>query len=287
MSWWGTLAGGAFGFMVSGPIGALVGAAVGYRLDSSLKNRADDTDELRRGDPARVQTAFFVGTFSVLGYMAKADGVVTDDEIRMAELIMTDMELDAEQRQAAIDLFNQGKHPDFEFDAVMEQLRVELSRRRDLMRAFIEMQLQVALADGAYHAAEQKVIRRISGHLHLGPEELSRIERFVSAWRDARREWGRQRADGADHWGNSGNRSSQDRAAQTPQNKLALAYELLGVAAADNDATVKRAYRRLTSQHHPDKLVAKGLPEEMMKAATEKTQAIREAYETIMAARKT
>ena len=62
---------------------------------------------------------------------------------------------------------------------------------------------------------------------------------------------------------------------------LSEAYQLLGIDKnADKNAT-KRAYRKLMSQHHPDKLVAKGLPPEMIKIATEKTQSIKAAYELV------
>jgi DnaJ like chaperone protein len=72
-----------------------------------------------------------------------------------------------------------------------------------------------------------------------------------------------------------------------PAKRSALdhAYAILGVEREATDAEVKRAYRRLLSRHHPDKLVSKGLPEEMMKLAAEKTHEIRQAYETITRAR--
>ena len=69
------------------------------------------------------------------------------------------------------------------------------------------------------------------------------------------------------------------------QVSLQDAYLLLGISASVSNAEVKRAYRKLMSQHHPDKLIAKGLPEEMLKLATEKTQNIKAAYESICAAR--
>ena len=62
-------------------------------------------------------------------------------------------------------------------------------------------------------------------------------------------------------------------------------YALLELNASATDADLKRAYRRLMSRHHPDKLIARGLPEEMVKVATEQTQAIKAAYERIKAAR--
>jgi len=78
-------------------------------------------------------------------------------------------------------------------------------------------------------------------------------------------------------------RSSGKRSATSNNSALSLrgAYTALGVDPSDDKATVKRAYRRLMSQHHPDKLVSKGLPEEMIKLATDKTQHIQKAYEKI------
>ncbi|KZZ15482.1 hypothetical protein A3751_17250 [Oleiphilus sp. HI0080] len=69
--------------------------------------------------------------------------------------------------------------------------------------------------------------------------------------------------------------------AQNSASQLEEAYDVLGLEKECSDQELKRAYRRLMSQHHPDKLVAKGLPEEMMKLATEKTQQIKEAYELV------
>ncbi len=51
------------------------------------------------------------------------------------------------------------------------------------------------------------------------------------------------------------------------------------------NAEVKRSYRRLMSQNHPDKLVARGLPESMLEVAKQKTQAIQAAFERIRESR--
>jgi DnaJ like chaperone protein len=56
---------------------------------------------------------------------------------------------------------------------------------------------------------------------------------------------------------------------------------ILGADKNLTDKELKRAYRRLLAQHHPDKLVAKGLPDEMIKLANDKTQEIISAYELI------
>ncbi|MDX1594068.1 MAG: co-chaperone DjlA [Gammaproteobacteria bacterium] len=259
MSWWGKVIGGAFGFMLGGPLGAVLGAAFGHQFDKGLKGL--DTERLSPGDTERVQLAFFTATFSVMGHMAKADGQVTRDEIALAEAVMARMDLAPQMRKAAIKLFDQGKKDDFPLDDVLDQFRQETQRRRNLLRMFLEIQLQAALADGTLHAAERRVLERVCDRLGLARAELDALEAMFRA------EFHHQRT----------------RPTQRPV--LADAYAILGVDEKASDAEIKRAYRRLMSQHHPDKLVAKGLPEEMMKVATQKTHEIRQAYEAVREAR--
>ena len=272
MSWWGKLVGGAFGFMLGGPIGALLGAVLGHNFDKGLKSIPHDPG-LDAGDRERVQAAFFAATFAVLGRVAKADGRVSPEEIRMAEAVMEEMSLSADMRRAAIDLFNQGKSSDFELEAVLQQFRQECHGRTTLIAMFIEIQLQAAYADGRLDEAEDQLLRRICELLGISELDYRRLERRV-----------RVEHGFAGQAGSSGGRGSRGQADRAPS--LADAYAVLGVAADASDAEVKRAYRRLLSQHHPDKLVSKGLPEEMMKMASQKTHEIRQAYELVRESRR-
>lgn len=267
MSWWGAVLGGAFGFMLGGPLGALLGVALGRRFDKGLNGLGDY--QARLGDQERVQTAFFTATFAVMGYIAKVDGQVSRDEIRMAEAIMTRMALNDDMRKVAVGLFNQGKSSDFNLDQVLDQFRRECHRRRNLLQMFVEIQLHASYADGQLHEAEAQVLQYICSQLGISKMEFAHLEALV---RNA------QEFTGA---GAQGHRTSQ----RPSRDRLADAYQVLGVAAAATDAEVKTAYRRLMNQHHPDKLVAKGLPEEMIALATEKTQEIKAAYDTVKAAR--
>lgn len=264
MGWWGKLVGGAFGFALGGPLGALLGAAVGHGFDRGLQGSAQPA--LEPGDRERVQTAFFAATFAVMGRIAKADGRVSPDEIRLAAAVMTEMDLTADLRRTAIDLFNQGKQPRFDLDAVLDQFRRECHRRHTLIQMFVEIQIQAAFADGALDPAEEAVLLHICRHLGV-PEFVFR--RIVDRIR-AELNFAGRRASGE---------------AATARGTLADAYAVLGVTERDDPETIKKAYRRLMSQHHPDKLVSKGLPEEMMRLAAQKTREIREAYEQVREAR--
>ena len=263
MAWWGKVVGGAFGFMLGGPLGAVLGATLGHQFDKGLGTF--DGDFLRVGSQERVQTAFFTATFSVMGHLAKADGRVSEAEIAIARNLMAQMQLNEDQRKAAIDLFKRGKQPGFPLEESIEQLRVECHFRTTLLQMFLEIQVQAALADGRLHSAEREMLDQISNQLRFPPNFIDDILRFIR---------------GTHHSG---------RVGRPPKSGISLrdAYDILGVNRATTDADLKKAYRRLMNQHHPDKLVAKGLPDEMMKLATEKTQKIQKAYDMIRESRKT
>ena len=252
MPWWGTLLGGTLGFMFGGPLGALLGAALGRNFDRGIKI-TDEHGAFGAGQQERVQAAFFTTTFSVMGHIAKADGKVTKDEIAAANTIMGRMQLNEQQRKAAIKLFNEGKKAGFPLHDVLQQFRRECSRRHNLMQMFLEIQIATAMADGHFHASEKQVIFTIGEQLGFNRADIEHLFSF----------------------------SGTGRTADDQRQTLTQAYEILGVTKSASDAEVKKAYRRMMSQHHPDKLIAKGLPEEMIKLATEKTQQIKAAYEQI------
>ena len=264
MAWWGKALGGAFGFMMGGPLGALVGIAFGHNFDRGLGSVISD-HSFQPGQQERVQTAFFTATFSVMGYVAKADGQVTRSEIKMAEAVMNHLGLDPELRESAKKLFNEGKSPDFPLDDVLDQFKTEVHRRSTLIQMFIEIQLQAAYADGKFDKSEEEVLIHICQRLGVSLDKLYQLEEMIKAG-----------------FGQQGYRAPGQSA---PKTSLNDAYSILGVDKSASDAEVKKAYRRLMSQHHPDKLVAKGLPEEMVKDATEKTQQIKDAYEQVKESR--
>ncbi|MFQ5934950.1 MAG: co-chaperone DjlA [Acidiferrobacterales bacterium] len=266
MAWWGKLIGGAFGFMLGGPLGALLGAVLGHQVDAVT---GKGKKRYRIGDQERVQAAFFTATFSVMGYVAKADGRVSQAEIALAESIMAHMGLSPEQRRAAIRLFNNGKQPDFPLNDVLDQFRRECHHRHTLMQMFIEVQLQAAFADQRFDAAESRVVRHIFESLGFSREEFEYLVDMVR---------GTQRY----HDYYAGTEARQPGVRPT----LTDAYAVLGVPGSADDQKIKKAYRRLMSQHHPDKLVAKGLPEEMVTLAKEKVQEINRAYDQIREARR-
>jgi DnaJ like chaperone protein len=264
MSWFSTVVGGAFGFLLGGPLGAILGASFGHQFGKGLEG-IEAIETLNPGDQHRVQMAFFTATFSVMGHIAKADGHVSREEISLANRVMNEMSLTSDMRVTAINLFQQGKHADFPLDDVLAQFYKECHRRTDLIRMFLGIQLQGAFADGVLAVSEERLLIHICNQLRISRFDYERMKIQLQAQQRFQR--------------------SGPYTQNTPQkSSLQDAYGVLGLTPSASMADVKKAYRRLMNQNHPDKLVAKGLPEEMMRLAKERTQKISKAYETILKA---
>jgi DnaJ like chaperone protein len=258
MFWLGKILGFIFGFLIAGPLGAVLGLFLGHYFDISRRKYwyTSTTQPTHRA----TQEVFFKATFSIMGHIAKADGRISEEEIRAAETIMHRMLLTQPLRHQAIQMFKAGKQHDFNLDDMLSELSRACFAQRDLLRMFLEIQLQAASADGMLTATKRRIFEHICYRLGFVPEEF-----LFHSWQ-----------------GNQNYRKAEDT---RPADKLGEAYQTLGVSASVNNVELKKTYRKLMSQHHPDKLISKGLPDEMLKLATQKTQEIKSAYELICKAR--
>jgi DnaJ like chaperone protein len=270
MSWLGKVVGGAFGFLMGGPLGAVFGAAMGHQYDQSRGGQQSPfRAEVESAEQYRAQMAFFTAVFAVMGHLAKADGRVNEAEIEQARRIMARLQLNEAMRKTAMRLFGEGKREDFDLEEALDLLRAAGSARFSLIRAFVEFQLELALADGALHAAEERLLLRMCERLHFSRFEFHALKAALEAQlRVARGNWRGRQAYG-----------------RALEPSLEECYAALGVSAAAGDAEIRRAYRRLLSRHHPDKLAAAGGPEEKVRLANDKTREIRKAWETVRKAR--
>ena len=266
---WGKIIGAVLGYFLAGNyIGAFVGLLLGHQLDQGiLKAAVFDRMHAANHNPANTQKLFFSTVFSVMGHLAKADGHVSPSEIEMAQAMMLQMKLSEEQKKQAIKFFTQGKATDFPLEDTVTAFHLACGRNRNLKQMFLEILLFGAYADGVLHVNEQKLFVRICQCLGFSSMEFAAIESLV-------------RAQQSFHQSAGGNRAAASA------DFIEDAYKVLGVDESASSAEVKKAYRRQMNKHHPDKLIAKGLPEEMLKIATEKTQDIQKAYDAIVESRK-
>ena len=262
MNWHGKAFGALVGGIAGGPAGALAGAFIGHLFDAHGTS-AKPSSASHTGSVA-IQEAFFRATFQVMGHVAKADGRVSEDDIRAARAMMAELRLGEREVQLAVELFTQGKAQDFPLDDTLKSLGSLCRGRPDLCRMFIQIQLQAALWSGRLHPETRRVLSRACSALDVSTYALVQMEALLRM-----------------------QQAAPPSNAEPAIERLNDAYAVLGVGHTASDDEVTKAYRRLMNQNHPDKLVAKGLPESMMKIAEEKTRQIRAAYDRIRDARRT
>ncbi|WP_047046355.1 co-chaperone DjlA [Vibrio mexicanus] len=275
----GKILGIFFGFLFGGPLGALLGLYLGHKFDKARRlARAGFSSGAFGSGPsqAEMQQEFFKSAFAVMGHVAKAKGQVTKQEIELATTMMERMNLHGEHKVAAQNAFREGKDSGFPLEEVLNKVRISSGGRFDLLQFFLELQISAAFADGSIHPSERSVLHKIAQGLGFSSQQLEqRLHMQEAAFRFQRdggfggHSGGQQR-----HSGGGWQQASQ-------ANHLADAYEILGVSENADSKTIKRAYRKLMNEHHPDKLIAKGLPPEMMNVAKEKSQEIQNAYDLI------
>lgn len=249
------LTGAFLGLVLGGFRGLLLGALLGYAAGWYLRTQV-------LGRLQVVQAELIDATFAVMGALCKADRVVTREEIRVAEGLFDRLHLSREQRQAAKAAFNRGKLPDFDLDAETDRYARIARGRMPLLQIFLQVQVMAVAADGKVHPAEHEMLVRVARRLGLTEADVAQLEALLRA--------------------GAGGPSAPD----IPSGRrLEDAYAALGVRPEATDADIKRAWRRLMSQNHPDKLAARGLPESMREIAEERSREINTAYEIVKAAR--
>ncbi len=274
----GKILGLLFGSMFGGLFGALIGLLIGHQFDKARRRAmfqagfggfgADKASQQQR------QGEFFTAAYAVMGHVAKAKGQVTKQEIDLATAMMERMNLNSAQKVSAQQAFRDGKDASFPLEETLRRVRFSVGQRRDLLQFFLELQVSAAFADGSLHPSEVAVLQKVAQELGFSAQYLQQRLRMQEAAFRFQKGGG---FGGYQQGQQSGGQWQQTSSASQVDN----AYEVLGVAKDADAKTIKRAYRRLMNEHHPDKLAAKGLPPEMMEVAKQKSQEIQSAYDLV------
>lgn len=282
----GKILGLIFGYMFGRIPGAVLGVIVGHFFDRGYSQDFSQMGGFGRFftdiDSAKQQAIFFHSLFAALGHLAKSDGRVTPAEIKIATNLMDDMQLSGEARQEAQQAFREGKDANYPIVDTLKSFVESCHGRRDILQVFLEILIQAAFADGTLSPGEYRVLEKVAKPLGFNRKDLDALVSMYEAevrFRSASNRGQHQRQQHRQH----------SRSQQAPQysekQTLNDAYQILGVAASDDDKVIKRAYRKLMAEHHPDKLVSKGLPEQALEIAKGKTQDIQAAYELVKKSR--
>ena len=246
------------GYYFFGFFGALFGLFVGSFID---RVRAYGSGGMNPLQNALRQAVFIETVFILMGKLAKADGQVSQDEIAHAEQFMQKLGMTAQHRQQAIAWFKQGADAAFDIEPTLMRFMAVCGHTRNLKEVLLAYLIVMALADGQYHPAEEALLTDIAGRLGYGPVAFKQMLEMVR------------------------NQSHFAGAQANAETALDDAYKALGVTKDSSDAEIKRAYRKLMSQYHPDKLMGQGMPDDMIAMATEQAKEIQLAYDLIKKSR--
>lgn len=264
----GVIIGGVVGLLVfHGFLGLLLGVAVGYGLDN-MRHRIQ---RQRRWN----SRAFVEPLFALLGAVAKSDGRVSKDEIAVAERMMQRLQLDSSWRERAISAFNQGKQADFNSSDAIRRLREWSGGYRDLLHPILDVLVDTILAEGPPSDAKMQVLRQIAHAFRIS--ELQLMVMLAMKGGAQAQAGGGQWSSG--NWGPGAGGAGGQRSAAANRQGFPDPYAVLGLERDADNATIKRTYRKLMSEHHPDRLGE--LPDDLKRRAQERASTINAAYDQI------
>ncbi|MFA6846445.1 MAG: TerB family tellurite resistance protein [Sphaerochaetaceae bacterium] len=245
MAWLGKLFGGTLGFMFGGPLGMIAGIAFGHMFDKADALGKRQTPYEGSSDSS--QMMFFVGAFSMIARIAQADGQVTQSERdAINNFIRTKLNLGVQEQAAAMRVFDAALQGGGTFEQFASQFYENFSSSPALLQLMIEFFYQVSAADGRVNIEEEAMIRQAVNIFRIPSYVVDAIcKKYGCSSR-------------SDH-----------------------AYAVLNLEPNATDEEVKRSYRKMSIEFHPDTLASKGLGTEFKAAAEAKFREIQEAYEEI------
>jgi len=244
MSLFGKIVGGTLGFALGGPLGLIMGAALGHAFDSDQQYYTDSRQPRISADE-EAQLTFFVAAFSMLAKLVKADGRILKEEIDTVENFMrSDLNLNPESRRIAANIFNAAFESQESFQNFAAQFYNQFQSQYQMLEMMIDILIRVSVADGSINKNEENLILTAVRIFNFSDEKYRQLKsRYVKDFQKY--------------------------------------YAILQCNSNDSNEKIKKQFRKLVADYHPDKIASKGLPEEFTKFANDKFREIKEAYDVI------
>ena len=232
---------------------------------------------------SQLRECFFETVFRLLGYIAKCDGAVTGKEIKRNRVFMDKLDLTPECRVEAQVLFNYGASREFDIQETIDRFRHTAEKSPSIVQILLVYLISMATTDGPLLKEEMAVVQKVAAELGYSSILFDHLLQMIAA----QDRFGKTETPKSEQSKTSGKRRAEESGgkrahAETSLDQyLAAAFKSLNIPPSSSEAEIKKAYRRLVSQFHPDKLIDQGLPPELLSAATERFRVIRMAYEYI------
>lgn len=246
--------GASVGFFILGILGLFLGYFVGSFID---RFRAFGSAGMNPFNAARRQSVFLETVFILMGKLAKADGRVSETEVSHVQQFMQKLGMTSDHRLKAIALFKQGAAADYDIHLRINEFLAVCGPSHNLKQMLLVYLIIMGLSDGQLNSAEEALLKEIAGRLGYSQIAFRQLLDMVM------------------------NQAHFAGGQSTSASALDDAYKALGVSKESTDQEIKRAYRKLMSQYHPDKLMGQGVPEEMIAVATEQAKEVQTAYDLI------
>jgi DnaJ like chaperone protein len=248
MSIWGKVIGGVAGFALGGPLGGMLGAVAGHAVDKMKAAEAERTgggaDAAFDGfDQDTRQVAFTTAVIVLSAKMAKADGQVSADEIAAFKTIF---HIPPEESSHVARIWDEAKREPGGYEPYAQQIAQLFRHEPAVMEEILGALFHIAKADGVIHPAEMELLMRTAMIFGFDAHAFERLKHI--------------------HLGADGEEDP---------------YEVLGVSRDASDDEIKRTYRKLIRENHPDTLMAQGVPQEFIDLANDKMATINAAYDRV------
>lgn len=220
----------------------------------AFKNFSISKESLQKSD---------LGLFiALVAKVAKADGRVDALEAELIGIMFDDISSVFPEPQKTKELlkeiFNEEKDRFDNLEDIAQTLSHAIKRDRAKQHQFMGFLIQLAFVDGEVSKSEEKVLASIAEAFEFDPDAYHAIfDQFEKIMHNIK-----------------------------PKENIGDAYKLLGVSEGDDMDTIKKAYRKLVREYHPDIIKSQGKDDAYMQEATTKTQEINQAYEMIKAHKK-
>ena len=260
--YWGKIIGTVAGAVTLKPWFVLLGLLLGHQFDRGFATRFRDFDSQGKA-AGRLPEEYIRPLFQAMGHLAKSDGRVSEAEIRAARTVMHRLGLGPGRVRNAMHWFDEGKRPDFPLKETMRHTRSIAARNPELRLLFLRMLLEVALAKDGLSRQERSLIWTVCTEFDIGRVDLAQLEAMIRAQKGFRR----------------------SPEGDADASRVRQAYTALGLDPTASNADIKKAYRRLMSQNHPDKIAGSNPSDAVIANAEQRTKEVRSAYEMLKARR--